>query len=57
LKNIILGANGENILSGEIESVDHNVPVVVESLVVQKKGQLVAMVHFNQEEIALRYSI
>jgi long-chain acyl-CoA synthetase len=55
LKNIILGANGENIYPEEIESVINNFKYVVESLVVQKKGQLVAMVHFNQEEIALRY--
>ena len=55
LKNIILGANGENIYPEEIESVINNFRYVVESLVVQKKGQLVAMVHFNQEEIALRY--
>jgi long-chain acyl-CoA synthetase len=55
LKNIILGANGENIYPEEIESVINNFRFVVESLVVQKKGQLVAMVHFNQEEIALRY--
>jgi len=55
LKNIILGANGENIYPEEIESVINNFRYVVESLVVQKKGKLVAMVHFNQEEIALRY--
>lgn len=55
LKNIILGANGENIYPEEIESVINNFRFVVESLVVQKKGKLVAMVHFNQEEIALRY--
>jgi long-chain acyl-CoA synthetase len=55
LKNIILGSNGENIYPEEIESVINNFRYVVESLVVQKKGKLVAMVHFNQEEIALRY--
>jgi long-chain acyl-CoA synthetase len=55
LKNMILGANGENIYPEEIESVINNFRYVVESLVVQKKGKLVAMVHFNQEEIALRY--
>jgi long-chain acyl-CoA synthetase len=55
LKNVILGANGENIYPEEIESVINNFRFVVESLVVQKKGKLVAMVHFNQEEIALRY--
>ena len=57
LKNIILGANGVNIYPEEIESVINNFRFVVESLVVQKKGKLVAMVHFNQEEIALDTSI
>jgi long-chain acyl-CoA synthetase len=55
LKNIILGANGENIYPEEIESVINNFKYVNESLVVQKKGKLVAMVNFNQEEIAKRY--
>src|SRR5450759_4071154 len=55
LKNMIVGASGENIYPEEIESVINNFRFVVESLVVQKKGKLIAMVHFNQEEIALRY--
>ncbi len=55
LKNIILGANGENIYPEEIESVINNFKYVNESLVVEKKGKLVAMVHFNQEEIAKKY--
>ena len=55
LKNIIISANGENIYPEEIESVINDFRYVVESLVVEKKGKLVAMVHFNQEEIALRY--
>jgi long-chain acyl-CoA synthetase len=55
IKNIILGANGENIYPEEIESVINNFPHVDESLVVEKKGKLVALVHFNQEEIEKRY--
>ena len=55
LKNMILGANGENIYPEEIESVINNFKYVVESLVVQQKGKLVAMVHFNREEIELRF--
>lgn len=54
-KNIIVGANGENIYPEEIESVINNFKCVVESLVVQKKGKLVAMVHFNHEELEKRY--
>lgn len=55
LKNIIVGANGENIYPEEIESVINNFRYVVESLVLQKKGKLVAMVHFNHEELEKRY--
>jgi long-chain acyl-CoA synthetase len=54
LKTMIVGANGENIYPEEIESVINNFRFVAESLVIQKKGKLVALVHFNQEEIALR---
>ncbi|WP_297090782.1 AMP-binding protein [uncultured Draconibacterium sp.] len=56
LKNLIVGANGENIYPEEIESIINNFRHVVESLVVQKKGKLVAMVHFNREELEQRIS-
>jgi long-chain acyl-CoA synthetase len=55
LKNMIVGANGENIYPEEIESVINNFRYVVESVVVQKKGKLVALVHFNREELERRY--
>jgi long-chain acyl-CoA synthetase len=55
LKNMIVGASGENIYPEEIESVINNFRFVVESLVVQQKGKLVAMVHINMEELELRY--
>ncbi len=51
LKNMIVGANGENIYPEEIESVINNFRHVIESIVVEKKGKLVAMVHFNREEM------
>ena len=51
LKNLIVGASGENIYPEEIESIINNFEYVVESLVVEKKGKLVAMVHFNREEL------
>jgi len=51
LKNLIIGASGENIYPEEIESIINNFDYVVESLVVEKKGKLVAMVHFNHEEL------
>jgi long-chain acyl-CoA synthetase len=55
LKNMIVGASGENIYPEEIESVINNFRFVVESLVVQQKGKLVAMVHLNMEELEMRY--
>ena len=54
-KNMIVGASGENIYPEEIESVINNFRFVVESLVVQQKGKLVAMVHINMEELEKKY--
>lgn len=54
-KNVILGPSGENIFPEDIESVINNFKHVVESLVIQQKGKLVAMVHFNREEIEEKY--
>jgi len=51
LKNMIVGASGENIYPEEIESVINRMRYVVESLVVEKKGKLVALIHLNMEEI------
>jgi long-chain acyl-CoA synthetase len=51
LKNMILGASGENIYPEEIESVINNFRYVSDSLVVEQKGRLVAMVRFNPEEL------
>ena len=55
LKNMIVGASGENIYPEEIESVINNFRFVVESLVIQQKGKLVAMVHLNMEELETKY--
>ncbi len=54
-KSMIVRSNGENVYPEDIESVINNFRHVVESLVVEKKGKLIALVHFNQGEIALRY--
>lgn len=51
IKTMIIGATGENIYPEEIESVINNFRFVTESLVVEYKGKLVAMVHFNIDEI------
>jgi long-chain acyl-CoA synthetase len=55
IKNMILTSTGENIYPEEIESVINNFRHVVESLVIEKKGKLVAMVHLNMEELEARY--
>jgi long-chain acyl-CoA synthetase len=55
IKNVIIGPSGENIYPEEIESVINNFQHVLESLVVEKKGKLVAMVHFNVAEIEEKY--
>jgi len=54
-KNMIVGASGENIYPEEIESIINNFSFVVESLVIQQKGKLVAMVHINMEELEKKY--
>lgn len=51
IKTMIVGASGENIYPEEIESVINKKPFVLESLVVEQKGRLVAMVHLNMEEL------
>jgi len=56
LKNMIVGSSGENIYPEEIESVINDFGHVIESLVVQKKGKLVAMVHVNLEELQAKYA-
>ena len=55
LKNMIVGAIGENIYPEEIEEIINRFKYVLESLVVQQKGKLVAMVHFNMEELQDKY--
>jgi len=56
LKNMIVGSSGENIYPEEIESVINDMSHVIESVVVQKKGKLVAMVHLNMEELEEKYN-
>ena len=55
IQTMILGSSGENIYPEEIESIINNFRFVNESLVVESKGKLVAMVHFNMEELEKNY--
>jgi long-chain acyl-CoA synthetase len=57
LKNMIVGASGENIYPEEIESVINNFRHVAESLVIQQKGKLVALVHINMEDLEQKYHV
>lgn len=43
-KSMILGASGQNIYPEEIESILNNMPYVMESLVIQYEGALIALV-------------
>ncbi len=56
LKNMIVGSSGENIYPEEIESVINTHRYVLESLVMEKKGRLVAFVHLNYEEIEQHFA-
>lgn len=55
LKNIIISPTGENIYPEDIEAVINSQHHVLESLVYEMKGKLVAKVHLNYEEIDHRY--
>jgi len=55
MKNMIVGSSGENIYPEEIESLINRMEYVLESLVVEQKGRLVALVHLNMEELENKY--
>lgn len=50
-KSMILGPSGQNIYPEEIESKLNNMPCVMESLVVDRKGRLVALVYPDYDQI------
>lgn len=50
LKNMLLGANGQNIYPEEIEDKLNSMALVSESLVVQRGNQLVALVYPDMDE-------
>ncbi len=51
LNNMILGPSGENIYPEEIEKVINDMEEVNESIVMERDGQLVALVHFDDNII------
>lgn len=50
-KTMILSANGQNIYPEEIEAKLNNMPFVNESLVVDRNGRLVALVHPDSDAV------
>ena len=55
IKNMIVSSSGENIYPEEIESVINDFENVLESLVIQRKGKLVALVLLNMEELDIQF--
>ena len=51
-KSMLLGPSGQNIYPEEIESAINNMPYVIESLVIEDKGQLVALVYPDMDKAA-----
>lgn len=51
IKTMLLGSNGQNIYPEEIEAKINNMPYVTESLVVQRDGKLVAIIHPDYAEL------
>ena len=55
LKNMIVGPSGENIYPEDIEAHINDMDVVLESIVYELKGKLVARIHLNQEAMEAKY--
>jgi long-chain acyl-CoA synthetase len=55
LKNMVVGPSGENIYPEEIESVINKQSMVLESIVYEMRGSLVARIHLNYEELEQYY--
>ena len=51
IKNMLLGASGQNVYPEEIEDKLNSMPMVSESLVVQDGDKLVALVYPDQDEV------
>lgn len=49
-KSMILGPSGQNIYPEEIEAKLNNLPLVAESLIVEREGRLFALVHPDYEK-------
>lgn len=50
-KNMLLGASGQNIYPEEIEDKLNSMPLVIESIIIQKDEKLVGLVHPDFDEM------
>lgn len=51
IKNMLLGTNGQNVYPEEIEDKLNSMPMVAESLVLQKGDKLIALVYPDQDDV------
>ena len=51
LKHMLLGSNGQNVYPEEIEDKLNSMPMVTESIVIQRGDKLVALVHSENDEM------
>lgn len=51
IKNLLLSANGQNIYPEEIEDQLNSLPMVSESLVIQRENRLIALVYPDKDEV------
>ncbi len=51
IKNMLLGANGQNVYPEEIEDKLNSMPMVSESIIVQREDKLVALVYPDKDEV------
>ena len=51
IKNMLLGANGQNVYPEEIEDKLNSMPMVSESIIIQRGDKLVALVHPDKDEM------
>ena len=51
IKNMLLAANGQNVYPEEIEDKLNSMPMVAESIIVQRGEKLVALVHPDKDEV------
>ncbi|QGY41938.1 AMP-binding protein [Pseudodesulfovibrio cashew] len=57
LKNVIIGPSGENIYPEEVESIINTCDLVMESLVYEVEGKVMARVHLNYDALDEQFDV